>query len=145
MAELPLFVLGVFHHFAELLAGAEEAVGEALAFEVGHEAGEDGVERTKDSEEGAVGVLVGGEAGDCGGCEDLNEVDEVDEDAADGEPVAGGLLLVDRTSVVASYTGAWVVEEFPDGLAFGAAEEFIVEFGTGWAAFGFERVGAEGI
>jgi hypothetical protein len=88
--------------------------------------------------------LIGGEASDGRGGEDLDDVDQVDEDAADGEPVAGGLLLVDRAAVVAANGGARVVEEFPDGLAFGAAEELVIEGGARGAAFGFEGVGAEG-
>lgn len=144
MAELSLFVLGIFHYFGELLARAEKSIREALPFDVGHQAGEDGVEGAEDGESGARGGLVGGEPSNGRGGEDLNDVDEIDEEAADSEPVAGGLLLVDRAAVVPPDRGSRVVEKFPDRLAFGAAEELVVEAGAGRAAFGFEGVGAEG-
>lgn len=145
VAELPLLVLGVLHHFAELVARAEQAVRQPLALEVRHQAREDGVERAEHGQHRAV-HFVGGEARDRRGGQDLDDVDQVDARAADVEPVAGALLLVHRASVVAGIAGGGVVEELPDGLALGPVEELVVEmlaFGAG-AAFRFEGVGAEG-
>ena len=102
--EPPFAVLRILTHAAQRIAVIQEPVREPLALEVGHEAGDDGVDGAEDGD-GDVRAVRGAEGGQRGRDDNLSDQAAVD-DRCGGVVFHAGLELGVDQPVVEAHVGA---------------------------------------